>query len=156
LVAVARSGAQQAAALGWISHRDAPMPPVTKVIEVCGILPSLRHADRAGLGEKRAARCSPAPFAKEPEVFLLHEPTADLDPAATHRVMHRLRETSGSTHCVVVVRAIVLALRYAHLVLLAGGRITAKLPVGEALPAAAFAFGRPFGFDPEPRLLSNA
>jgi hypothetical protein len=38
-------------------------------------------------------------------------------------------------------------------VVLANGRVTADLPADQALPAAASAFGLPFGADPSPRLL---
>jgi len=55
---------------------------------------------------------------------------------------------------VVVQHAIDLAVRFAHrMVVLQAGRITADLPARDALPAAAAAFGLPFGLDPEPRLL---
>ena len=55
---------------------------------------------------------------------------------------------------VVVLHALDLALRYAHrVVVLADGRVAADLPAADALPAAAAAFGLPFGIDPEPRLL---
>ncbi len=149
---------EQVAALGRIPHRDAATAPVTNAMEVCGIL-HLRAAriDRVSGGEARRAMLARA-FATEPEVFLLDEPTADLDPAAAHAVMRLLRETAESGRCVVVVlHAIDLALRYAHrAVILAGGQIAADLPSSEALPAAASAFGLPYGFDPEPRLLPPA
>jgi ABC-type hemin transport system ATPase subunit len=55
---------------------------------------------------------------------------------------------------VVVLHALDLALRYAHrAVVLMGGRVAADLPADAALPAAAAAFGLPFGADSEPRLL---
>ncbi len=124
-------------------------------MELCGILP-LRAAriDRLSGGEARRAMLARA-FATEPEMFLLDEPTADLDPAAAHAIMRLLRETAEAGRCVVVVlHAIELALRYAHRVaVLAGGRIIADLPSDQALPAAAAAFGLPFGTDPAPRLL---
>jgi iron complex transport system ATP-binding protein len=146
---------QQVAALGRIPHRDVATAPVTNAMELCGIL-HLRAAriDRISGGEARRAMLARA-FATEPEVFLLDEPTADLDPAAAHAVMRLLRETAESGHCVVVVlHAIDLALRYAHrVVVLAAGRIIADLPASQALPAAASAFGLPYGTDPVPRLL---
>jgi iron complex transport system ATP-binding protein len=146
---------QQVAALGRIPHRDAASAPVTNAMEICGIL-HLRaeRIDRVSGGEARRAMLARA-FATEPEVFLLDEPTADLDPAAAHSVMRLLRETAESGGCVVVVlHAIDLALRYAHrVVVLAAGRITADLPASQALPAAASAFGLPYGTDPAPRLL---
>jgi len=146
---------EQVAALGRVPHRDTAMAPVTNALEMCGIL-HLRAAriDQVSGGEARRAMLARA-FATEPEVFLLDEPTADLDPAAAHAVMRLLREAAGSGRCVVVVlHAIDLALRYAHrAVVLAAGRITADLPAEQALPAAASAFGLPYGTDPAPRLL---
>jgi len=146
---------EQVAAVGRIPHRDTAMAPVTNALEMCGIL-HLRAAriDRVSGGEARRAMLARV-FATEPEVFLLDEPTADLDPAAAHAVMRLLRETAESGRCVVVVlHAIDLALCYAHrAVVLATGRITADVPADQALPAAASAFGLPYGTDPAPRLL---
>jgi iron complex transport system ATP-binding protein len=145
----------QVAALGRIPHRDCADAPVTKALEICGIV-RLRAArvDRLSGGEARRAMLARA-FATEPDVFLLDEPTADLDPAASYAIMRLLRATAdGGRTVVVVLHALDLALRYAHrVVVLAEGRVTADLPAGEALPAAAAAFGLRFGPDPEPRLL---
>ena len=146
---------EQVAALGRIPHRDALAEPVTNALEVCGIL-GLRTArvDRISGGEARRAMLARV-FATEPDVFLLDEPTADLDPAASHAIMRLLRAKADEGRTVVVVlHAIDLALRYAHRVaVLARGRVVADAPAGDALPAAAAAFGLPFGLDPEPRLL---
>jgi iron complex transport system ATP-binding protein len=147
---------EQVAALGRIPHRDRADAAITKALEVCGIV-GLRAArvDRISGGEARRAMLARA-FATEPDVFLLDEPTADLDPAASHAIMHLLRATAdGGRTVVVVLHALDLALRYAHrVVVLAGGRVTADLPAADALPAAAAAFGLKFGPDPEPRLLA--
>ncbi|HSZ94153.1 MAG TPA: ATP-binding cassette domain-containing protein, partial [Acetobacteraceae bacterium] len=112
------------------------------------------RVDRISGGEVRRAMLARA-FATEPEVFLLDEPTADLDPAASHAIMRLLRATADAGRTVVVVlHALDLALRYAHrVVVLVGGRVAADLPADAALPAAAAAFGLPFGADSEPRLL---
>jgi iron complex transport system ATP-binding protein len=146
---------EQVAALGRIPHRDRADAPVTKALEICGIV-GLRAArvDRISGGEARRAMLARA-FATEPDVFLLDEPTADLDPAASHAIMRLLRATADAGRTVVVVlHALDLALRYAHrVVVLAGGRVTADLPAADALPAAAAAFGLSFGSDPELRLL---
>ena len=146
---------EQVAALGRIPHRDQAAQPVTNALELCGIV-GLRasRVDRISGGEARRAMLART-FATEPDVFLLDEPTADLDPAASHVTMRLLRATAGTGRTVVVVlHALDLALRYAHrMVVLAGGHVTADLPAAEALPAAAAAFGLPFGTDPEPRLL---
>jgi iron complex transport system ATP-binding protein len=146
---------EQVAALGRIPHHDQAEAVVTRALQLCGI-EALRKArvDRISGGEVRRAMLARA-FATEPEVFLLDEPTADLDPAASHAIMRLLRATADAGRTVVVVlHALDLALRYAHrAVVLMGGRVAADLPADAALPAAAAAFGLPFGADSEPRLL---
>ena len=146
---------EQVAALGRIPHRDHATAPVTKALQLCGI-EGLRASriDRITGGEARRAMLARA-FAAEPEVFLLDEPTADLDPAASHAIMRLLRTTAGSGRAVVVVlHALDLALRYAHRVaVLSRGQLIADLPAADALPAAAEAFGLPFGLDHHARLL---
>jgi len=146
---------EQVAALGRIPHRDAATGPVIEALRLCGILAlRLTRVARISGGEARRAMLARV-FATEPDVFLLDEPTADLDPAASHDVMRLLRVTADAGRTVVVVlHALDLALRYAHrVVVLADGRVAADLPAADALPAAAAAFGLAFGIDPEPRLL---
>ena len=94
-------------------------------------------------------------FATEPDVFLLDEPIADMDPAASHGIMRLLRATADAGRTVVVVlHAVDLAVRYAHrVVVLANGRVSADERADRVLPAAAAAFGLPFGADAAPRLL---
>jgi iron complex transport system ATP-binding protein len=146
---------EQVAALGRIPHRDRATGPVTRALQVCGI-DMLRAArvDRISGGEARRAMLARA-FATEPEVFLLDEPTADLDPTAAHAIMRLLRTTADAGRTVIVVlHAIDLALRYAHrVVVLQQGRILADLAPDLVLPAAAAAFDLPIGIDPSPRLL---
>ena len=146
---------EQVAALGRIPHRDAARAPVTLALQLCGIM-GLRapRVDRISGGEARRAMLARA-FATEPEVLLLDEPTADLDPAASHAIMRLLRATADSGRVVVVVlHAIDLATRHAHrMVVMQSGRITADQRPHEALPAAAAAFGLRFGLDPAQRLL---
>ena len=145
----------QVVALGRIPHGDASQEPVERAMETCGIAP-LRHArvDRISGGEARRAMLARA-FATEPDVLLLDEPTADLDPAAAHDVMRLLRRTAEEGRAVVAVsHAIELAVAYAHRVVVLGdGRVLADLPADRALPAAAAAFGMRAGIDPAPRLL---
>jgi iron complex transport system ATP-binding protein len=149
---------EQVVAPGRIPHRDRAAASVTNAMEICGIL-HLRAAciDRLSGGEVRRAMLARA-FATEPEVYLLDEPTADLDPAAAQAVMRLLRETAESGRCVVVVlHAIDPVLRYAHhSAVVAAERITADLAACEALPAVASAFGLPYGSDRSPWLLPPA
>jgi ABC-type cobalamin/Fe3+-siderophores transport system ATPase subunit len=145
---------EQVATLGRIPHRDKAAAPVTRALQVCGI--DMLHAarvDRISGGEARRAMLARA-FATEPDVFLLDEPTADLDPAAAHAIMRLLRTTADAGRTVVVVlHAVDLAQRYAHrIVVLQRGRVLADLPPEQALPAVAAAFGLQIGVDPSPRL----
>ena len=146
---------EQVAALGRIPHGDSQPGAVTRALQLCGI-EALRVArvDRISGGEARRAMLARV-FATEPEVFLLDEPTADLDPAASHAIMRLLRATAEAGRAVVVVlHALELATRYAHrVVVLADGRLIADLPADQALPAVAATFGLRFGADPAPRLL---
>jgi len=149
---------REVAALGRIPHRDAATAPVTAALAACGILPlSQARIDRISGGEARRAMLARA-FATEPEVFLLDEPTADLDPAAAHAILRLLRATADAGRTVVVVlHAVELAIAYAHrVVVVQAGRIGADLPADQALPAAASAFGLRVGVDLSPRLLPPA
>ncbi len=145
----------EVAALGRIPHADAAAAPIAAALAACG-LEGLQHAriNRISGGEARRAMLARA-FATEPEVFLLDEPTADLDPAAAHAMMTLLRHTAAGGRCVVVVlHALDLALRYAsRMLVLDRGRIVADAAPSAALPAAAAAFGLPYGVDPGFRLL---
>ena len=98
-------------------------------------------------------------FATEPEVFLLDEPTADLDPAAAHAILRLLRATA---RCRAHGRGGAARGRDGDCATRTGswcvqaGRIAADLPADQALPAAAAAFGLRVGVDPSPRLLPPA
>jgi iron complex transport system ATP-binding protein len=145
----------EVAALGRIPHGDTDAMPVAAALRALDLW-TLRDArvDRVSGGQARRAMLARA-FATDPETFLLDEPTSDLDPAAAHQVMALLRRVAREGRCVVVVlHAIDLALRYAdRMVVLAEGRIVADAAPALALPAAAAAFGLPFGADCTPRLL---
>ncbi len=145
----------QVVMLGRIPYGDAATAPVERAMEICGIA-ALRDArvDRISGGEARRAMLARA-FATEPDVLLLDEPTADLDPAAAHDIMRLLRRSAEAGKAVVtVLHAIDLAVQYAHRVVVLGeGRVLADLPAEHALPAIAAAFGMRVGHDPSPRLL---
>ena len=84
----------QVAALGRIPHRDSAAEPIARALRRCGV-EALRNRriDRISGGEARRAMLARA-FATEPDVFLLDEPTADLDPAAAHAILRMLREAA--------------------------------------------------------------
>ncbi|HEY1931635.1 MAG TPA: ABC transporter ATP-binding protein [Acetobacteraceae bacterium] len=145
----------QVAALGRIPHGDSADAPVTLALQRCGIQPLRdQRVDRISGGEARRAMLARV-LATEPDVLLLDEPTADLDPAAAHAIMRLLRETADSGRIVVVVlHAIELAIRHAtRMLVVQGGRIVANARPTDALPAAATAFGLRLGADTAPRLL---
>ena len=140
----------QIAALGRIPHGDTSETAVAAALRRCGI-EALRDArvDRISGGEARRAMLARV-FATEPEMFLLDEPTADLDPAASHAILRLLRETAEAGAAVVaVLHAVELAAEYAHRVVLVDlGRIVADLPAAAALDAAAKVFGMRAGVGP--------
>lgn len=141
---------EQVVALGRIPHGDVAPGPIDAALARCGIQ-ALRMAriDRISGGEARRAMLARV-FATEPETFLLDEPAADLDPAATHAILRLLRETAAGGACVVaVLHAVELAVAYANrVVLLDRGRIVADLPADRALSAAASVFGMQAGVGP--------
>ena len=145
----------EVAALGRIPHGDADPAPVERALAACGLV-GLRDArvDRISGGQARRAMLARV-LATEPQVLLLDEPIADLDPAAAHDMMALLQRIARQGGCVLVVlHALDLALRYAdRVVVLAGGRIVADAPPASVLPAAAAVFGLPWGVDTSPRLL---
>ena len=145
----------QVAALGRIPHRDSATRPVARAMERCGIEALRDHrVDRISGGEARRAMLARV-FATEPDVLLLDEPTADLDPSAAHVIMRLLRRTADAGSVVIVVlHAIELAVRHAtRMVVMQDGRIIADASPDAALPAAASAFGMRVGLDPVRRLL---
>jgi len=145
----------EVAALGRIPHGDTNPEPVERALLACG-LDGLRgqRVDRISGGQARRAMLARV-LATDAQVLLLDEPTADLDPSAAHEMMALLRGLARRGGCVLVVlHALDLALRYAdRVVVLCHGRIVADAPPETVLPAAAAAFGLPWGVDPSPRLL---
>jgi iron complex transport system ATP-binding protein len=141
---------EQIVTLGRIPHRDTATVPIENALLRCGIA-ALRHAriDRISGGEARRAMLARV-FATEPEMFLLDEPTADLDPAASHAILRLLRETAEAGAAVVVVlHAVELAVEYAHRVVLVNqGRIVADQPAAGTLEQAAALFGMRVGSGP--------
>jgi len=141
---------EQVVTLGRIPHGDTAAGPIDAALRRCGI-EALRHAriDRISGGEARRAMLARV-FATQPEMFLLDEPTADLDPAASHAILRLLRQTAEAGAAVVVVlHAVELAVEYAHRVVLVGdGRIVADSPAAGVMAEAAALFGMRAGVGP--------
>ncbi len=146
---------QEVVALGRVPHGDEGASAVEAAIAACG-LAALRgdRIDRLSGGQQRRAMLARV-LAGAPQVLLLDEPAADLDPAAAHGVMALLRARAEAGACVVaVLHDIGLALHHAtRMVVVDQGRIAADGAPAAVLPAAAKAFGLPHGVDPQPRLL---
>jgi iron complex transport system ATP-binding protein len=141
---------EQIVTLGRIPHGDEAVAPIDNALRQCGI-EALRQAriDRISGGEARRAMLARV-FATEPEMFLLDEPTADLDPAASHAILRLLRETAEAGAAIVVVlHAVELAAEYAHRVVLVDrGRIVADRQAAAVLEEAAALFGMQAGTGP--------
>lgn len=142
-------------ALGRVPHGDDGGEAVEEVIASCG-LAALRgeRIDRLSGGQQRRVMLARV-LAGAPSVLLLDEPAADLDPAAAHEVMALLRARAAAGACVVaVLHDIGLALHHAtRMVVVEGGRIVADGEPAAVLPAAAAAFGLPYGLSHRPGLL---
>ena len=143
------------AMLGRLPHGDRAHPPVDRALDVCGSAAWRdTRIDRLSGGQARRAMLARA-FATDPAMFLLDEPTADLDPAAQHAIMALLSATARAGRGIVLVlHALDLAARYAsRMLVIDAGRILADTTPAAALPIAARCFGLPLGPDPMPRLL---
>jgi iron complex transport system ATP-binding protein len=144
------------AALGRIPHGDSDPGAVARAMEACGVAHlATRRVDQVSGGQARRAMLARA-FATEPEVLLLDEPVADLDPYAAHEIMALLKNFArGGGLVVAVLHAVEFSLPYvSRMVVLADGRIIADDSPLAALPVAATCFGLELGEDRSPRFLS--
>ena len=145
---------REVAALGGIPRGGLGRVETEAALAACGVLAlAERRIDQLSGGQARRAMLARV-LAGRPAVLLLDEPVADLDPAAMHDVMLLLRRVSAEGALVVVVlHALELAASYAdRLVVLQDGRKVADGAPGEALPAAADAFGMRLMQDARPLL----
>lgn len=139
---------RQVAGLGRLPYHGAdPGGAVDRALADCGLS---QLADRpissVSGGEARRAMLARV-LATEPEVLLLDEPLADLDPAHAFAVLALLRRQADAGRLVVaVLHAPELAVRAAtRLVVLHQGRLVADGAPEATLPAAARAYGVAFG-----------
>jgi iron complex transport system ATP-binding protein len=136
---------REIAGLGRLPHGDAAQPPVAAALAAVGLDHMAdRRIDRLSGGEARRAMIARV-LATVPDVMLLDEPCADLDPAQGFAVMRLLRDEAAKGRAVIVVlHDLALAARYAgRMALLESGRLVADA-APDAVMADALA-GRVFG-----------
>jgi iron complex transport system ATP-binding protein len=127
---------REIAFLGRLPHGDAAAAPVAAALAAVGLDHMAdRRIDRLSGGEARRAMIARV-LATGPDVMLLDEPCADLDPAQGFAVMRLLREEAAKGRAVVVIlHDLALAARYAdRMALLESGRL-----VADAAPDAVMA-----------------
>jgi iron complex transport system ATP-binding protein len=142
-------------ALGRIPWADTDRAAIEEAMQACGVAAlASRRVDRLSGGQARRAMLARA-LATRPEVLLLDEPVADLDPRAAHDVMRLLADlAAGGRTVVAVLHAVELAVAYAtRMLVLDDGRVRADSPPPLALAAAAASFGMVLGVDVNTRLL---
>jgi iron complex transport system ATP-binding protein len=145
----------QVASLGRMPHGDTNESEIKRALAKCGVLPlASRRVDEISGGEARRAMLARA-FATAPQALLLDEPVADLDPAASHRIMRLLAGfAAGGGTVVAVLHALDLAAEYvSRLVVVQAGRVIADGAPASVLPRAAEAFAMELQPDFRPLLV---
>ncbi len=137
--------------LGRLPHGDQAEAPVARALAAVGLSDSAgRRIDRLSGGEARRAMIARV-LAGEPDVLLLDEPCADLDPAQAFALLRLLRTVADAGRVVLVVlHDLALAARFAgRVLLLQHGRLGADGPPGVVLTdaIAGRVFGIRFGAD---------
>ncbi|HRD78530.1 MAG TPA: ATP-binding cassette domain-containing protein [Hyphomicrobiaceae bacterium] len=124
-VMLRRSAAANIAYALWAAGRSATVADITRLLELANIAPlSNRPARRLSGGEQQRLALVRA-LARDPEVLLLDEPTASLDPAATRLVEDIIRRIAASgVKIVMTTHDLGQARRLAgEAILFAGGRL---------------------------------
>jgi iron complex transport system ATP-binding protein len=131
--------------LGRLPHGDAAAAPVAAALAAVGLDHMAdRRIDQISGGEARRAMIARV-LATGPEVILLDEPCADLDPAQGFAVMRLLRAEAAKGRAVIVVlHDLALAARHAdRMALLDAGRLVVDAPPDAVMDDAVA--GRVFG-----------
>jgi iron complex transport system ATP-binding protein len=134
---------RQVAALGRLPFGGSDDGSIDAALRACGVLELAdRRIDQVSGGQARRAMLARA-LAGRPDVLLLDEPVADLDPPACHSIMRLLAGfAAGGGTIIAVLHALELAAVYAsRLTVLAEGAIVADGAPDITLPIAAAAFG---------------
>jgi iron complex transport system ATP-binding protein len=134
---------RQVAGLGRLPYGGRDAGETEAALRECGVLALAdRRIDQVSGGQARRAMLARA-LAGRPEVLLLDEPVADLDPLACHTVMRLLAQFAARGGTVIaVLHALDLAAAYcSRLTVLREGTILADGPPAESLTHAAAAFG---------------
>jgi iron complex transport system ATP-binding protein len=142
-------------AIGRIPWRDADVTSISDAMKDCGVSAlANRRVDTLSGGQARRVMLARA-LATRPEVLLLDEPIADLDPRAVHDVMRLLAGQAKAGRIVVaVLHAVELAVTYCtRMLVLQDGRVSADDTPCRALPVAAACFGMTLGTDASLRVM---
>jgi iron complex transport system ATP-binding protein len=139
------------AALGRLPHGNAdPDGAVARALAACGVaeLAARRLSEVSG-GEARRAMLARV-LATDPDLLLLDEPTAALDPAQAFAVLRLLRAQADKGRAVLaVLHDPPLAAPFAtRMLVLRDGRLVADGPPAGTLAAAAEAYGVALGVVP--------
>lgn len=132
-----------------LQRHDADLDPadLTHAVASAGLDAAMLERDAAGLsvGEKQRV-CMARALMTRPEVLLLDEPTAALDPTAAHRLIQSIVQLSSSGLTVVMVSHQPEQARIfdGEVILLVGGRIVEQTSAAQFFVAPATVQGRSY------------
>ena len=135
------------AALRLQPDSGAVAPDLTRALESAGLDAAMLEREAAALsvGEKQRV-CLARALMTHPEVLLLDEPTAALDPTAAHRLIQSIVQLSqgGLTVIMVSHQPEQARLLDGEVILLVGGRIAERASAAQFFLAPATAHGRSY------------